>query len=289
MINMVTCIFHRNILENYQEHFAYRVRDEIVFYVIYAASNELFSFNKAMDYSIVQKILPKMGGSGGEVLDILVELFNNLNNTKYKNDGYIEDAQVRIMESLCESSEYILSSEKIMYMIRRFLRDGFTTFWNIETEEVYFSIKGYKAATGYGESKSLTIIIEGKECVDDIYKCLYFKEYSNYEIVIERKNKTTIEFYHDNPNIRNKVTPTGRGGNILSGIINFRGDIGYSDLYVKVNGHTHMKIIIEVLPSKIDYKEDYEAILRDVNEEIYNLAYGFLSRTYLAAEINNKQ
>nr|WP_326493097.1 DUF2357 domain-containing protein [Clostridium estertheticum] len=53
--------------------------------------------------------------------------------------------------------------------------------------------------------------------------------------------------------MRNKVTPTGRGGNILSGIINFRGDIGFSDLYVKVNGNIHMKIIIEVLPSKIDY------------------------------------
>ncbi|MBU3187438.1 DUF2357 domain-containing protein [Clostridium estertheticum] len=53
--------------------------------------------------------------------------------------------------------------------------------------------------------------------------------------------------------MRNKVTPTGRGGNILSGIINFRGDIGYSDLYGKVNGNIHMKIIIEVLSSKIDY------------------------------------
>jgi hypothetical protein len=82
-----------------------------------------------MDYSIVQKILPKMGGSGGEVLDILIELFNNLNNNKYKNDRYIEDAQVRIMDSLCVSSEYILSSEKIMYIIRRFLREGFITFW----------------------------------------------------------------------------------------------------------------------------------------------------------------
>ncbi|MBU3093419.1 DUF2357 domain-containing protein [Clostridium sp. CF011] len=108
-------------------------------------------------------------------------------------------------------------------------------------------------------------------------------------MVIERKNKATIKFYHENANIRNKVTPTGRGGNILSGIINFRGDIGYSDLYVKVNGNTHMKIILEVLPSKIDYKEDYEAILKDVNEEIYNLAYGFLSSTYLAAERNNKR
>ncbi|MCA1073422.1 DUF2357 domain-containing protein [Clostridium bowmanii] len=71
--------------------------------------------------------------------------------------------------------------------------------------------------------------------------------------------------------------------------MNFRGDIGYSDLYVNINGKPHMKIIIEVLPSKIEYKEDYEAILRDVNEEIYNLAYGFLSRTYLETEINNKR
>ena len=118
-----------NILEKYQQHFAYRVRDEIVFYVIYDSVNELFSFNEAMDYSIVQKILPKIGGSGTEVLDILVDLFNNLNNTKHKNDGYIEDVQIKAMENQCESSEYRLSSEKIMYMIRRFLRDGFTTFW----------------------------------------------------------------------------------------------------------------------------------------------------------------
>ena len=118
-----------NILEKYQQHFAYRVRDEIAFYVIYAIKNELFSFTQAMDYSIVQKILPKIGGSSGEVLDILVELFNTLNNTKYKNDGYIENEQTKTMENQCESSEYKLSSQKIMYMIRRFARDGFTTFW----------------------------------------------------------------------------------------------------------------------------------------------------------------
>jgi len=59
-----------NRLEKYQQHFVYRVRDEIVFYVIYAVKNDLFSFDQAMDYSIVQKILPKVSGSGGEVLDI---------------------------------------------------------------------------------------------------------------------------------------------------------------------------------------------------------------------------
>ncbi|MBU3172510.1 hypothetical protein [Clostridium estertheticum] len=91
----------------------------------------------------------------------------------------------------------------------------------LSTPENY---KGNKGAAGYGESKSLTIMVEGKEQLDETSRCLYFKEYTNYEIVIERKNKTNIEFYHENTNI-------------LSGIINFRGDIGYSDLYLKVNGN----------------------------------------------------
>jgi hypothetical protein len=49
----------------------------------------------------------------------------------------------------------------------------------IEMEEVYFTIKENKAATGYGESKSLTIIIEGKQCVDEINRFLYFLLFSN--------------------------------------------------------------------------------------------------------------
>ncbi|MBK1809528.1 AAA family ATPase [Clostridium sp. YIM B02505] len=118
-----------NILEKYQQHFAYRVRDEIVFYVIYAVSDDLFSFEKAMDFSIVQKILPKIGGSGGEVLDILIKLFNNLNDSDYESEGYLDDTQIKAMEKQCESSKYKLSSEKIIFMIRRFQRDGFTTFW----------------------------------------------------------------------------------------------------------------------------------------------------------------
>ncbi len=71
----------------------------------------------------------------------------------------------------------------------------------IETDEVYFSIKENRAAAEYGESKSLTITVEGIELIDNIYKCLYYKDYTNYEIVIQRKNKTEIEFYHENLNI----------------------------------------------------------------------------------------
>ncbi|MGH4120836.1 hypothetical protein [Clostridium sp.] len=51
---------------------------------------------------------------------------------------------------------------------------------------------------------------------------------------------------------------------LQSGIINFRGDIGYSDIFIKVNGKPHMKIIIEVVVKRnkiveipSDSEEDY--------------------------------
>lgn len=157
----------------------------------------------------------------------------------------------------------------------------------IETEEIYFSIKGNASFVDTAEEAELKVssLVGIISC--ELNKNMYFKEYKNYEIIIEAKNNSKVEFYHNNPTIRDKVTPTGRSGKILSGIINFRGDIGYSDLYVFVNGREHIKLTVEVFPSKIDYKEDYKALLNDVNEEIYNLAYGFLGRTYLGAEIVN--
>lgn len=157
----------------------------------------------------------------------------------------------------------------------------------IETEEIYFSIKGNDYAVGISNEAELNVNAPVKIIACELNENMYFKEYKNYEIIIEAKNNSKIEFYHDNDTIRDKVTPTGRSGKMLSGIINFRGDIGYSDLYVFVNGREHLKVTIEVFPSKIDYKDDYKALLNDVNKEIYNLAYGFLSRTYLGAEISN--
>lgn len=44
-----------------------------------------------------------------------------------------------------------------------------------------------------------------------------------------------------------------------------------------INEQGHLKVTVEVYPSKIDYKDDYKALLNDLNDEIYNLAYGFLS------------
>lgn len=161
----------------------------------------------------------------------------------------------------------------------------------IETQNVIFVLKGENYGHDNGEFKA----VYDKDHIssDNIQyiKGLYLKEYSDYEIIIQSKNKDNknIEFYHDNINIRNKVTKITSKSQDLSGIINFKGDIGYTDLIVKVNNKEELKITLEVYPSKVSYKEDYKAILNDVNEEIYNLAYGFLSRTYMSTQITNKK
>ena len=154
----------------------------------------------------------------------------------------------------------------------------------IETDEVCFTIKGETSSVGFADEDIIKVSSRCHVDLSEVKRNIYFKEYKNYEVIIESKKKSNITFYHENSNIRDKIAPTGRLGVILSGIINFRGDIGYSDLYVFVNGREHLKITVEVYPSKIDYKDDYKALLNDVNQEIYNLDYGFISRTYLGAE-----
>ena len=108
-----------------------------------------------------------------------------------------------------------------------------------------------------------------------------FFEQRNYEIVIEAMVNEKISFWHDNYNIRNKVTSVGRNNRILSGIINFGNEIGLSDFVIRFNDEEYLRLGIEVFPSKIDYQEDYQSIVSDVTKEVYNLVFDFLKRTYL--------
>ena len=117
-----------------------------------------------------------------------------------------------------------------------------------------------------------------------------FFEQQNYEVVIEPLEAGhKIAFWHENYNIRNKITPVGRSG-ILSGIINFRNEIGMSDLVINVDGaDEYLSLSIEVFPSKISYKDDYKAIVTDVTTEVYSLVFDFLKRTYDSFDITSSQ
>lgn len=125
-------------LEKYNCHYGYRVRDEITFYMIYAVKDNLMIFGEAFDICITQKILPKVSGSSNETLEILLNLFELFNDYKISNKEYIDEKELKAIEEKAEenlkkaddlNSGYKLTNEKLIYMIRRFLRDGFTTFW----------------------------------------------------------------------------------------------------------------------------------------------------------------
>lgn len=127
------------ILEKYNCHFGYRVRDEIAFYMIYAVKDNLMSFDEAFDICVVQKILPKISGSSSEVMDMLIDIFELFNSYRFSNRECLEEKElnsikVKLNAEYPDKSDdinynYQLTNEKLIYMIRRFIRDGFTTFW----------------------------------------------------------------------------------------------------------------------------------------------------------------
>jgi len=116
------------ILKKANAHVGYRVRDEIVFYMLNNDEYKLLKYEDAFDYEIMQKILPRIQGSTEGIKALLVELFQ-----KCAGD-YSSFSQDRIWLQMKDylkdkASIYPRSAEKICYMMRRFEEDGFTSYW----------------------------------------------------------------------------------------------------------------------------------------------------------------
>lgn len=116
------------ILQCAQAHIGYRVRDEIIFYMLNNKKAELLDTNLAFDNEIMQKILPRIQGSSASIKDMLCELFKKCagDYTGLSQASVSEQMQVYVETKDCK---YKKSAEKICYMMRRFEEDGFTSYW----------------------------------------------------------------------------------------------------------------------------------------------------------------
>lgn len=116
------------ILQKANAHVGYRVRDEIVFYMLNNAESDLLEYKEALDNEIMQKILPRIQGSSIAVKDLLCGLFQ-----KFAGDysGLNQDMIWKQMEAYIQENEcvYRNSAKKICYMMRRYEEDGFTSYW----------------------------------------------------------------------------------------------------------------------------------------------------------------
>ncbi|GGE54748.1 restriction endonuclease-like protein [Priestia taiwanensis] len=111
-----------------------------------------------------------------------------------------------------------------------------------------------------------------------------FFENRSYQVVVIPKKDQKLSFYHEHPLLRKAISPSQLGAlNLLMGNISFPNEVGHSTFEIRSEGMTLLAITIEVFPSKIDYKADYRVLLEEVNDEIYNLAFHILKRTYLGA------
>jgi len=118
------------ILKTANAHIGYRVRDEIVFYLLNNKKAQLLKENEALDNQILQKILPRIQGSSYAVRDMLCELFHYCagDYEGYQTDsGEIAKNMFRKLKT--GDAKYPKSAEKIAYMMRRYEEDGFTSYW----------------------------------------------------------------------------------------------------------------------------------------------------------------
>ena len=117
------------ILELGSKKFGYRVRDEIVFYMLENKINNLLSEDEAFDYQIMQKILPAITGSEFLIKDVLIKLFNycSTNDKEISAMGeYIKNCEIELKS---DRIKYKKSAKKILMMLRGY-EDGFTSFWS---------------------------------------------------------------------------------------------------------------------------------------------------------------
>lgn len=109
-----------------------------------------------------------------------------------------------------------------------------------------------------------------------------FFENGRYELVLIPNNGAEISFAHEYDRFKEAVSEVADTG-IFTGILHFQSEVGLSQMEVQKDGVTLFTFTIEVFPTKLDYQNDYVALLDEVNEEIYNLAYSFIKKTYLNA------
>jgi predicted component of viral defense system (DUF524 family) len=115
-----------------------------------------------------------------------------------------------------------------------------------------------------------------------------FYETQSYELLIEKKNSDyNLSFYHDNINLRDAVLPKGKHN--LIGNLNFQNEVGFTELELRQDGVPIFRLELEIFPVKMDYKTDYLRILNEVNDQIYNLAFDFLRKTFQLSGLKETQ
>lgn len=170
----------------------------------------------------------------------------------------------------------------------------------VKTDCVTFMIKGKRRAYGgAGEKENSILVVKGVNVKDilvngqstivdkqdgatirQIQISPMFFEQTYYEIIVQSICGNEVSFWHENSLIREKVSAITDDGKLLTGIVNFQNSIGFSEFIIGIEDKGELIVQIEVYPTKVSYKEDYQHMLQDITEEVYAVAIDFIKQTY---------
>ena len=120
-----------DILSKANLNIGYRVRNEILFYCLYTPRENNSDFKPALDKAIMQKLLPRIQGSGKQLKDMLRNLLCHFYGVIRNNDEIIgmSDQDFDGMINANEIQNYAISCKKLKDMLQRLKNDGYTAFW----------------------------------------------------------------------------------------------------------------------------------------------------------------
>jgi hypothetical protein len=122
--------FINQLLQEADLQFGYRVRDVISFYMTYAQEiSDIITFEQALDYQIIQKILPRIQGSSVRVQELIISFGNLLLNKTALHSTNTYDQNLKLIQEALPTCKYPKSLRKINFMLKRYQQDGFTSFW----------------------------------------------------------------------------------------------------------------------------------------------------------------
>ncbi len=104
-------------------------------------------------------------------------------------------------------------------------------------------------------------------------------EQTDYPVLVQSRAGHPVAVVHRDPLITARLLASD-DGQVVHGTVNFGAQVGHSRFVVTVDGRPHLALTVEVYPTKLDYRQDYEALRAEVQALAQELAYAYLRATY---------
>jgi predicted component of viral defense system (DUF524 family) len=108
------------------------------------------------------------------------------------------------------------------------------------------------------------------------------REETDYKVVLRAEDGQRVELKHRDPLILANVENHTKF--LAIGMVNFGSQVGRSTFEVEVDGQPEFTFNVEVMPSKLGYQSDYDAMMAEVQTTLSSLAFEFLRATWKGAE-----